>query len=103
MPLSEALRAQRASFREFCQEYVMPAARYSDACERVSEALVARMASSGYFGLTVSAEHGGEGAGMLTYGLLHSEFGRACNSTRSLLTVHEMVCHAVQRWGTRAQ
>ena len=40
---------------------------------------------------------------MITYGLLTEEIGRGCSSVRSLLTVHDMVAHAIQRWGSRAQ
>ena len=40
---------------------------------------------------------------MITYGLLTEEIGRGCSSVRSLLTVHDMVAHAIQRWGSPAQ
>jgi alkylation response protein AidB-like acyl-CoA dehydrogenase len=39
----------------------------------------------------------------VTFGLLNEELGRACSSVRSLVTVHSMACHAVLRWGSRAQ
>jgi alkylation response protein AidB-like acyl-CoA dehydrogenase len=40
---------------------------------------------------------------MITYGLLTEEIGRGCSSVRSLLTVHDMVAHAILRWGSREQ
>ncbi len=40
---------------------------------------------------------------MIAYGLLTEEIGRGCSSVRSLLTVHDMVAHAIQRWGSPAQ
>ena len=38
---------------------------------------------------------------MITYGLLTEEIGRACSSVRTLLTVHDMVAHAIARWGSQ--
>jgi hypothetical protein len=46
---------------------------------------------------------GGKGLDMITYGLLNEEIGRACSSVRSLLTVHDMVAQALNRWGNQAQ
>ncbi len=43
------------------------------------------------------------GRDMIAYGLLTEEIGRGCSSVRSLLTVHDMVAHAIQRWGSPAQ
>ena len=40
---------------------------------------------------------------MITYGLLTEEIGKGCSSVRSLLTVHDMVAHAIKRWGSPAQ
>src|SRR6185436_673861 len=57
----------------------------------------------GWLGAQVPLEHGGAGLDMVTYGLLTAEIGRACSSTRSLLTVHDMACQAILRWGSRAQ
>jgi glutaryl-CoA dehydrogenase (non-decarboxylating) len=40
---------------------------------------------------------------MITYGLLTEEIAKGCSSVRSLLTVHDMVAHAIHRWGSKAQ
>ncbi len=40
---------------------------------------------------------------MITYGMLNEEIGRGCSSVRSLLTVHDMACQGILRWGNRAQ
>ncbi|HEV2847332.1 MAG TPA: acyl-CoA dehydrogenase family protein, partial [Thermoanaerobaculia bacterium] len=65
--------------------------------------LIARLRERGYLGSNVSREHGGIGRDMITYGLLTEEIARGCSSVRSLLTVHDMVAHAIQRWGSREQ
>src|SRR5262249_52392823 len=38
----------------------------------------------------------------VVWGVLNEEFGAACSSVRSLLTVHGMVSHAILRWGNQA-
>lgn len=40
---------------------------------------------------------------MHCFAALSEELGRACSSTRSLITVHCMVSYALSRWGTDAQ
>lgn len=65
--------------------------------------LVADLGASGALGLNVSVRHGGAGADPLTLGLAAEALGRACSSVRSLLTVHSMVCHVLERWGTAEQ
>lgn len=54
------------------------------------------MADAGFLGAALSMD-------AVTFALLNEELGAACSSIRSLVTVHSMVCHAVQRWGSRAQ
>ena len=45
---------------------------------------------------------GGRGLDAISYGLLHEEFGRACSSTRTLLTVHDMVAEVILKMGGEA-
>jgi glutaryl-CoA dehydrogenase (non-decarboxylating) len=101
--LTPEQRAARAEFRAFAQEEVAPHADRFDREEAIPLELVRRLAARGYLGSLVPPEYGGPGRGMLTYGLLTEELGRACSSVRSLLTVHDMVAQAIQRWGSTAQ
>jgi alkylation response protein AidB-like acyl-CoA dehydrogenase len=103
MLLSREQDERRLSFRRFCQTYITPFAEGFEQTQSLSGELIKRMAEEGFLGLTVPREDGGSGCDMVTYGLLHEEVGQACGSTRSLLTVHEMVCYALQRWGSPAQ
>src|SRR5262249_44236550 len=54
-------------------------------------------------GSNVAGKLGGGGGDMITYGLLTEEIARGCSSVRSLLTVHDMGAHAIQRWGGAEQ
>lgn len=103
MFLSEEHDRRRQQFRRFTHTYISPFADEFERAQSLPQELIQRMADEGFLGLTVRQFDGGSGCDMLTYGLLHEEAGRACSSTRSLLTVHEMVCYALQRWGSAEQ
>jgi glutaryl-CoA dehydrogenase (non-decarboxylating) len=94
---------QRAGFRQFARERVSPGAEEFDATERLPPALIAELAAEGYLGAIITPERGGLGMDRVTFGLLNEAIGGACSSVRSLLTVHSMVSHAIQRWGTPTQ
>ena len=93
----------RVAFRAFADRELRPHANAFDREEALPRALIARMATEGYLGTNIPAEYGGRPMDAVTYGLLHEEIGAACSSTRSLLTVHGMVCHAIATWGTPDQ
>ncbi len=103
LELTPEQRAARAEFRAFVAEAIVPHADRWDREEAIPMELVARLRERGYLGSNVAPEHGGIGRDMITYGLLTEEIARGCSSVRSLLTVHDMVAHAIQRWGSREQ
>jgi alkylation response protein AidB-like acyl-CoA dehydrogenase len=85
------------------EERVAPLAAQIHQQQTTPDHLVAALGASGALGLNVSVRHGGAGAGPMTLGLAAEALGRACSSVRSLLTVHSMVCHVLERWGTPEQ
>lgn len=93
----------RDEFREFALGEIAPQADQRHREQRTPPEVIALVAERGYLGLSVHAEYGGGGRDAMTVGLLAAELGRACSSVRSLLTVHSMVAHAIQRWGSRDQ
>jgi glutaryl-CoA dehydrogenase (non-decarboxylating) len=103
LELEPEQRAARAEFRAFVAAEIAPHADRWDREEAISMDLVAKLRERGYLGSNVSQEYGGLGRDMITYGLLTEEIARADSSVRSLLTVHDMVAHAINRWGSRAQ
>lgn len=98
----QQLKAQ-ADFRRFAADEIAPQAGQADREERLSPELVRKLAQGGYLGGILPPECGGSGMDWITYGLLHEEIGRACSSTRSLITVHDMVALAVLKWGSEQQ
>ncbi len=103
LELSPEQRAARAEYRAFAQAEIAPFAGRWDREEALPPEIIRKLAGRGWLGTIVPAEHGGPGLDLITYGLLTEEIGRACSSTRSLLTVHDMACQGILRWGSRAQ
>ncbi len=101
LDLDDAQRAERSEFRAFTAAEIAPHAGRWDREEAIPLELVAKLRERGWLGSNVAPEHGGPGRDMITYGLLTEEIARGCSSVRSLLTVHDMVAHAIQRWGSR--
>jgi alkylation response protein AidB-like acyl-CoA dehydrogenase len=92
-------RQRQSRFLAFAEQHVMPKATTFDRTEAIDEEVVGRLARAGFLGSHLPAEFGGSHLDMISYGLLHQELGRACSSTRSLLTVHDMVGEAILRLG----
>lgn len=102
LELTPEQRAAREEFRTFVAAEITPHSGQWDREEALPPAIVRRLAERGYLGTIVPQELGGPGMDMITYGILTEELGRGCSSVRSLLTVHDMVCQAIVRWGSRA-
>jgi alkylation response protein AidB-like acyl-CoA dehydrogenase len=103
LELKAEQRAARAEFRAFVAAEIAPHADRWDREAATPAALIDQLRERGYLGSNVAREWGGIGRDMIAYGLLTEEIGRGCSSVRSLLTVHDMVAHAIQRWGSPAQ
>ncbi|PRH81127.1 acyl-CoA dehydrogenase [Streptomyces solincola] len=99
--LTPEQRQYAKEFRAFADEAVAPHADAWHRAQRTPPQAVRALADQGLLGLPVPTAYGGGGCDAVTLGLLAGELGRACSSLRSLLTVHTMVAHAVNRWGPR--
>jgi len=101
LELTAGQRQKRSEYRAFAAAEIAPHAGRWDREEKIPAELVGKLREQGYLGSLLSRELGGGRTDMITYGLLTEEVARACSSVRSLLTVHDMVAHAIQRWGSR--
>ncbi|MGD0556383.1 MAG: acyl-CoA dehydrogenase family protein [Streptosporangiaceae bacterium] len=90
----------RARFRAFVDEFVTPCAAAYDASGTIPPEVLDAVAAAGLWAAVLPEARGGTGTGMADFGILHEEVGRGCSSLRSMLTVHSMVLHALDRWGT---
>ena len=90
--------------REFADREIRPFAAEFEANEAVPRELINKMAQRGFLAASFPREWGGLGLDPVYYGLFTEEIGKACTSTRSLLTVHtSLVGETLLRWGTEAQ
>jgi alkylation response protein AidB-like acyl-CoA dehydrogenase len=101
LELTGAQRAVRDEVRAFVAAEIAPHAGRWDREEAIPGELIAKLRERGWLGSLITPEWGGRGQEMISYGLMTEEIGRGCSSVRSLLTVHDMAAHAVQRFGTK--
>lgn len=102
-PSGTSTRLDRATVRRFVLEHVAPRAAEFDRTEWIPRDVLAELATAGLWGAALPAPDGSSAVDWVGFGAAHEEVGRGCSSVRSLLTVHSMVCAAVERWGTSLQ
>ncbi|MEH2170915.1 MAG: acyl-CoA dehydrogenase family protein [Nostoc sp.] len=103
LELSAQQKENQAEFKAFVNKEICPDAGEWDRKEFTPPELVKKIAERGFLGAILPQEYGGQGMDMITYGILNEEIGRGCSSVRSLLTVHNMVSHALCKWGNKSQ
>jgi alkylation response protein AidB-like acyl-CoA dehydrogenase len=90
--------------RLFADQEVRPFAAEFEAREALPKELIRKMADRGYLAASFPEKYGGLGLDPVQYGLFTEEIGKACSSTRGLLTVHtSLVGETLVRWGTDEQ
>jgi len=90
-------------FRDFVDSEIIPIANRQDETEYLDNSIIEKMSALGFLGAIIPSKYGGKEWDAVTLALLHEEIGRGCASIRSLLTVHEMVALAINRWGSDEQ
>ena len=93
-----------AEAREFANTEIRPYATDFEQKGVLPGELIGKLAKRGYLAASFPKELGGLGLDPVNYGLLTEEIGKACASTRGLLTVHtSLVGEALVRWGSEEQ
>ncbi len=104
LELTREQKQYQAEFRHFVREELLPYANDYDKQGFIPRSLIDKLAEKGYLGAVIPTAYGGLGMDQVSYGLLNEEIGRACSSTRSLITVHtSLTSETLLRWGTTAQ
>lgn len=90
--------------KTFADEVLRPRAGEFDREERLPREIIDEMAQRGYLVASLPEAYGGLGIDPVCYGYLTEEIGKACCSTRSLMTVQSsLVGETLVRWGTEEQ
>lgn len=88
----------------FALEDIRPYAAQFEENEAIPRSLIDKMAERGYLGASLPESYGGLGLDPVYYGHFTEAMGKACSSTRAILTVHtSLVGETILRWGTQDQ
>ncbi|TDC02157.1 acyl-CoA dehydrogenase [Micromonospora fluostatini] len=80
-----------ARARLFAETELAPRAAEFDRDEFLPQDVIKKMAANGFLGASIPTAWGGLGLGPLEYGEFTEAIGKACASTRALLTVHTSI------------
>jgi len=93
-----------AKATEYAETVIKPQAGEFDRNEFLPRKIIDGMASLGFLGAPIPQQYGGLGLDPLHYGALTEIIGKACCSTRALLTVHtSLVSETLVKLGSPAQ
>lgn len=89
---------------KFAEKDLKPFAASFDEKGVLKKSLIQKLSKKGYLGATFPESLGGLELDQVNYGLLTEELGKACNNTRSLLTVQvSLVGESIIKWGSKEQ
>jgi glutaryl-CoA dehydrogenase len=102
--LTDEERMIRDSARAYADEKLAPRVRAAFEREETDPEIFRDMGGLGMLGVTIPEEHGGIGAGYVSYGLVAREVERVDSGYRSMMSVQSsLVMHPIHAYGTDAQ
>ncbi len=102
--LTDEERMVAGSAARFAEEVLAPRVTAAARDGTVDREVFREMGAQGLLGVTIPEEHGGLGAGYVTYGLVAREIERIDSGYRSMLSVQSsLVMYPIQAYGTDAQ
>ncbi|TNC50755.1 acyl-CoA dehydrogenase [Rubellimicrobium rubrum] len=102
--LTEDERMLRDAARQFAEARLSPRVQQAYHEETADPAIFAEMGEAGLLGITIPEEHGGLGAGYVSYGLVAREVERVDSGYRSMMSVQSsLVMYPIHAYGSDAQ
>jgi len=102
--LSKEHQMARDLFSSFAEKEVKPLAQEVDETEEFPRETVKKMAKSGFMGIPVPREFGGQGCDTLTYVMCVEELSKVCGTTGVIVSAHtSLCCDPILTYGTQAQ
>lgn len=102
--LSKKHEMARQLFKEFAENEVKPLAQETDETEHFPQVTVDKMGKSGFLGIPVPKEYGGQGADILTYIMCVEELSKVCGTTGVIVSAHTSLCvDPILTYGTEEQ
>lgn len=99
---SDEQRAIQSLARDFAAEQMAPYAAAWDADKTFPVETLRAAAALGLAGIYTGEEYGGSGLGRIEAALVFEELSTACASTAAYLSIHNMACWMVDRFGDTA-
>ena len=102
--LSKEHEMARTLFHDFAQKEVKPLAQEVDETEVFPRETVEKMAKSGFMGIPVPKEYGGQGCDPLAYAMCVEELAKVCGTTAVIVSAHtSLCCDPILTYGTEEQ
>jgi alkylation response protein AidB-like acyl-CoA dehydrogenase len=103
LTLSEDQIAFQAAARGFARDVLLPSAAEWDEHKIFPADALRQAASLGFAGITVAEESGGSGLSRLDSAIIVEELAAADPSTAAFLSIHNMACGMIDRFGGAEQ
>ena len=102
--LSKQHEMARQLFKDFAENEVKPLAQETDETEAFPQVTVDKLGKSGFLGIPVPKEYGGQGADILTYIMCVEELSKVCGTTGVVVSAHTSLCvDPILTYGTEDQ
>ena len=102
--LSKEHEMARTLFHEFAEKEVKPLAQEVDETEHFPRETVNKMAKTGFLGIPVPKEYGGQGCDTLAYAMCVEELSKVCATTGVIVSAHtSLCCDPIKTYGTEEQ
>lgn len=102
--LSKEHEMLRTLYREFAEKEAKPLAQEVDETEEFPRGTAEKMAKTGFLGIPVPREYGGQGCDPLAYAMCVEELSKVCGTTGVIVSAHtSLCCDPIQTYGTEEQ
>ena len=94
----------RTLYREFAEKEVAPIAQDIDEAEEFPRATAKKMAETGFMGICIPKEYGGQGCDPLAYIMCVEELSKVCGTHGVIVSAHtSLCCDPILTYGTEEQ
>ena len=102
--LSKEHEMLRTLYREFAENEAKPIAQEIDEAEEFPRETTAKMAKTGFMGIYIPKEYGGQGCDPLAYAMCVEELSKVCGTHGVIVSAHtSLCCDPILNYGTEEQ
>lgn len=103
LELPEEIKVIKSMVKKLVENEFLPLDDEIEEKNSVPKSVIEKMRESGLFGVTIPAEYGGQGLGMLTWCAINEELGRAHSIIRPLTYTNDLGSMPLTLFGTEDQ